>query len=170
MLYRGSLWHQNKDVVIPTSSRLRNSDVFKTSTSFPVWQLLLVNILWMKITSNKCSLEIYFCKINPLSEPALDNLSLIVQKLFYIFYKQQKKRMPQAVQQTIQSFIECFACNICASGLVCTHMDTRKNRTTNLKHSNIYLNSQLYINITIVVERGLQCVSFSNVYIYSTEF
>ena len=80
----------------------------------------------MKITSNTFSLEIYFCQINPLSEPVLDNLSLIVQKLFYVFYKQQKKGMPQAVQQTIQSFIECFARNICASGLVCTHMDTRK--------------------------------------------
>ena len=78
--------------------------------------------------------------------------------------------MPQAVQQTIQSFIECFARNICASGLVCTHMDKRKNRTKNMKHSNIYLNSQLYIGIKIVVERGPQCVSFSNVYIYSTEF
>ena len=45
-----------------------------------------------------------------------------------------------------------------------------KNGTTNIKHSNTYLNSQLYIGIKIVVERGFQCVSFSNVYIYSTEF
>ena len=78
--------------------------------------------------------------------------------------------MPQAVQQTIQSLIECFARNNCESGLVCAHMDTQKDRTTNIKHSNIYLNSQLYIGIKIVAERGFQCVSFSNVYIYSTEF
>ena len=93
-----------------------------------------------------------------------------MQKLFDVFYKQQKKGMPPAVQQTIQSLIECFALNICKSALVYTHMETRKNRTTNIKHSNIYLNSQLYIGIKTVVERGLQCVSFSNVYIYPTEF
>ena len=93
-----------------------------------------------------------------------------MQKLFDVFYKQQKKGMTPVVQQTIQSLIECFSRDICKSVLIYTHMEARKNRTTNIKHSNIYLNSQLYIGIKIVVERGLQCVSFSNVYIYPSEF
>ena len=78
--------------------------------------------------------------------------------------------MPQVVQQIIQSLIECFARNNCESELVCTHMDTQKNTSINNKHSNIYLNNQLYIGFKIVVERALQCFSFSNVYTYSTEF